>query len=303
MMRPRPLVVALCLSACATPDITPQITAMRSLVKDTSAAAGPELAQAALAERTAAEAALTAQGRSAVRLQGACQPSLAPEGGELAECTVVSLADLESGPVNATQVQHALGALNDYFDSVAALAAAKTTGDVKEQTTALFDAIDSFASGKGGGKLRAVASGFADVRGPATAAVGLLVEQARRHALIRVFRRADPLVADISRIAGDWFDSRPGSPEAAAAAVIAVNKAMVAAEKSGDHAALLAEANQLRSAADLYQKALAGSPSYRLRLLSNLHSTLLARLTGSASPEEILATLEQMRAIAALLEK
>ena len=173
-------VFALYLSACAAPDVTPQITAMQSVLKQTAEVTQPGLEAAAKAEQSAAESALIATGQPAVRLQGPCDPSLADQGGTLAECKIVSNADLTSGPVTATQVKQAFATLSGYLDAVAVLASAKTSAEINGQAASIFDALGRLQAGQGSAQLRSAAAGLASARGPATTLIGVLIEQARK---------------------------------------------------------------------------------------------------------------------------
>lgn len=295
----RTLTLATVLSACSTPDVTPAIGEAAKLLADMDKSVRPVLEPVADAELAAAETAAMRKGKQVLGFEGQCDPQAArDEGKVIMDCRLVEIALPTNGPVNATQMLMALDVLKDYYAALGGLAASQSPAEARANAETLVAALGDL----GDGRTPAFAA-LAEKKALIGQTTGFILEQARHAAIRKVVRRADPVIGELTKTAVAWFDRQPGNlPAALTAFNDARDRATDAAELRDLDRQRAANA-ELRAAYAALRKAEAQSPANQLLLLRKMHSDLVRRLAGPGSPEELLKTLEQVRAIADLAKQ
>lgn len=288
------------MTACSVPDLSPNIAEAVQLLADTDRQLRPALTPVAAAELAAAEEAMMRNGQQVLGFGGNCDAiATRAEGGVVSECRLVERALPVTGPVNTTQALRALDVLGGYFAAIGALAAAESSDEVAARSGTLLDALA--ALGNGGGPDAFV--GLGARRDLIVRSTSFVAAQYRIAALHRVVRRADPVIGEMTDIAVAWLDDLPGGVPEAQAALLDARDALATATEARNLPAQRSATAELRAAHARFRKAEAESPANRLLLLRKLHAGLRNRLEHPQSAKELLATLEEIKAITELAKK
>lgn len=301
-MTRHPILLAslLALTACTTPDVSPGIGEAVSLLAQTDHALRPTLTPLAAAELSKAQEAAMKSGKTIVELQGDCDYTVSRGSGQvLTDCSLRENARPTTGPVNATQMVEALDVLGDYFAALAKLASSASSDEVAARTAGLMDALTALDKGDKAG-LKQLGQTAADRKPLVVQTVGFVVAQARVAGLRKVVRKADPVIGALTETAVAWLDDLPGGMPVAQARLTDAEEAVTRAALAHDIGRQRAAAADLRGAFAAFKKAEAASPATRLLMIRKLHGDILRRLSSPQSAEELLATVEQVKAIAAL---
>lgn len=298
--RPALFASALLIGACTTPDVGAGIGEAASLLAETDQALRPTLNPLAATELVAAEEAAMASGKTIVELQGDCDYTLSRGSGQiLTDCGLRENARPMTGPVNATQVIEALDILDDYFTALSKLASSESSDEVAARTAGLMDALASLGDGDGTG-LDKLAKAATEQKPLVVKALGFVAAQVRVAGLRRVVRKADPLIGELTEAAVAWLDDLPGGMPAAQERLTGAEEAVTLAALAGDVGRQRAAAAELRAALAAFKTTEAASPATRLLMIRKVHGDILRRLSSPQSAAELLNTVEEIKAIAAL---
>ena len=293
----------LLLASCTVPDVSPEVAEAGTLLAATDARLRPALTPLAANELAAAEEAFMREGKTILALDGTCHYDEARQSGVVVtDCALTEFARPDKGAVNATSTLDALDAMAGYFAALAALASSQSSDEVAARTAGLIDALAALDHDGNPDGLRRAAQGAATRKDLVVRTAGFLAARYRIAALRKVVRRADPVFGRMVPVAAAYLDTLPGGLPAAQVRLEDAEEAMALAPTAGV-AAHRAAAVELRAALAAFRAAEAASPANRLLLLRRLHAGLLKRLSGARSAEDLLATLEDIKAIVDLTEK
>ncbi|WP_393925475.1 hypothetical protein [Yoonia sp. R2-816] len=286
------------LNGCTVPNVTPEIASSVDLLAVTDSQLRPMLRSRAADEVRNAEQELILSGATVYETED-CDDS--DEYGLMANCRLRFLADLDSGPVNATQALTALNEMEAYFAILLVLASDEDSNAVRTQAQELAKALNDAAEGKSAAL--ATLAEDAGRRGDAfTATTGFLAGQYRIGALRSLVRRADPVIETQTLIIAAYLDL-DGELSAAHSALVDAEEEVVNAQASGDPRRYSEAVESLKTAHFEYQTAQNESPSYVMKLLRQSHGQLLARLTTGGSAQEVLETVTEIESVINVLKE
>lgn len=301
MIRSAPILTSLVAIGCTSPDLRPGIKEATALLAETDNQIRPMLEPLAAAELAAAEEAAMQRGEIILMLEGSCNYADARDAGQArTDCALVEIARPDKGAVNATTMLDALDAMSAYFVALDALASSESADEVAARTAALMEALTQLDDTSRSPALARIAATAADHKDLVSRSSGFLANQYRIAALRRVVRRADPIFGQLVPIAAAYLDQAPDGMPIAQMRLEAAEENMTLASGAGSVARHRAAAAELRAAFAAFKIAEAKSPANRLILLRKFHADLLDRLTGPQSAEDLLTTIEDIKAIADL---
>jgi len=299
-----PVGAAICaLTACTSPDVSPEISNALSVVQMVSKTTdGPLKAQAAL-DLQLAEANAAANSKRIVALPAGCVARIADITRNVSDCKVIETALPDDAPVNATQVLAALNVLEDYFTALLDLATSTSPDEVRTKTTALLAAVDTFAKANDGRALDVLQRRVAQ-RGEVTAAsLGFVAKQARRNAVLRTMRQGDRVIKDlVDGMQPVLLDIDGPATQLRSDVITALNTYSTALNDKAPQSAQVDAANAVKGATARMHRAEKQSSIRKLYLVRDLHAAMLARFQGGGDIIQFQTIVVDLTEILTLLE-
>lgn len=296
------IIVLVALAACATPDITKELTVANELLDKSGKNLRGKLSGKAKQELIALENARFAANEPVVEIVGSCDIAAARAANLAAtRCDLNSLLDPGANETNATAVLQSVDVLDGYFAALTKLASTKSSDDVKKQAGALVGALEKTGSiqAESFQKLAKSAKEHGDL---VVAVTGFFANQYRVYQLRRVVRKADPVIGRATEIAAAYLDDHDGTLAKAQAELKKANTAVDDAIINENQKAHRAAVVRLRKAHKDFKVKTANASAVGLLNVRQLHADLLKKLNGGGTPAELEATLKEIAEIAKLIK-
>ncbi len=291
------LAAGLGLAACSTPDISAELTQVRTDFDSFSEKVGPTVATQAQAEHARVEAQTLAAGGFVVELQGDCDVIAARDAGQvISSCRLVETFDPRDDAGSATEAQDFLTIMDAYLTSLEDLAASDTPAQARAKADALVAAFGT-ADADRPAAFERLGARVRDRQDLIATSTEFFVNQVRVAALRRVMAKADAVIEDAVPLVAAHLAAFDEPLLTAQENLLRADGAVLDAIEAGDQAAHATAIANLRNAHTAFQKAEAASPITQLYLFRAAHARLLARTRIGADPDEFVDALEELRAL------
>lgn len=300
------LAAALCLSACASPDVTKEVGALQTAVAAMRAQHDKSLARQAKAELRLLEQKEMAAGTFDFDFPAACLRETDAEINDFGACKIESFAEIsqemqlsqETSSVTAYQVRRGLISLEGYFAALATISAA-------DSSEALGKSAKELAVSAGGFSKNAGAQSAADLLTEDPELFGRLASGAANHyrarSLQQIVQQAEPNVTRICEAASAWFDQEAQVLKRLQTFNEAT-EAMKAASSGASVAVQQRRLTELRAAAKELRDAYNESPARQFDKIMLLHRELGQAASRGANRQEIVTTVELTQDLLAAIE-
>jgi hypothetical protein len=292
------LSLAVVLVACATPDLGTEIAAFSSSVDGVAADYETAVGITPGSIRAAQTAALVADRTRVLQLDEGCEAYAAAIPGFAAEACILDQDALVLAEGSPGQAAALIARVRDYIAALKLLASAETDGQVGTGAAALIDAFGKLASAAPSEALTGYVAELKAREAGITRTLSFAARQYRYRLLRRITAEADE---PLRRIVLSLTDAATARGEAtvrdAARELIEAQAAMDEAKLDGTDAEYGAAIEAFLAAHERFRAFGRTGLTARLRLIAETHSALAARLRRPAGADEIVALVEQLKAI------
>lgn len=290
--------LVLLLASCSTPDISTEAGLFADAVGTVSGEYETAVGANADAVREAEIEALVRDRTKTLSLDGACEGYAADTAGiTIADCKVIR-PELVYAEGTAARAAIQIGRVRDYVEALSLLASSQTEADIGIAAAALIDSVDKLA-------VATTSKGLIDFAAPLTARKDAIAEvltfavrQQRYRLLRKVTSDVDlPLRRILISLTETAVSSGQPSVRDSYEKLRAAQNRMDDTLIDGSDAEYRAAIKAFLAAQEAYASFSGQGLTARLRLIADTHSALAQRLRRPASLEEIVALLEQLKAI------
>ena len=284
-------------AACATPDVSAELTAARAHLTSIKTELGPDLALRAKAEYDRVQEAAIVTDAAVIGLLGDCDTIASRETPEVfSECRIVEYFDPATDPQSATEIATFLALMDSYLTSVEALVASESPQLAKAQAEAIILAFGTADENRPAAFER-LGNSLRKRQTTVTATTGFVIDQVRLSALRRVLHAADGEIGKAVLLVASHLEDADLPLITAQIALVDAREAVSAAQGTRNPVAYRTAVKNLRTRHAAFIKAEAASPVVRLFQFRQSHAALLARVTTGVTPTEMVVLLEQLRAL------